>query len=78
MVDTADTNNEAASESDVSSQISEIKEAHERKLTELGSGIGDLTDLMIAVMQKPNSSSHGNSDQGPSKRAADRFDKLQD
>ena len=70
--------NSRNSESDVSSQISELKEAYERKLTELGSGIGDLKDLMIAVMQKPNSSSQGNSDQGPSKRAADSFNKLQD
>ena len=50
MANTADVNDEAASESDVSSQISEMKEIYGIKFTGLRGVIEELKNLIKAMM----------------------------
>ena len=54
--------------SDISSQLSEMKENYERKINELQSELCQLKDLMMAVINKTNSDSPSTSAQGPSKQ----------
>ena len=53
--------------SDISSQLSEMKENYERKINELHLGFSQLKDLMMAVIDKTNNDSQPSSSQGPSK-----------
>ena len=53
--------------SDISSQLSEIRESYERKINELQSEFSQLKDLMMAVISKTDSESRPSSSKGPSK-----------
>ena len=53
--------------SDISSQLSEMKENYDRKVNELHLEFSQLKDLMMAVMDKTNNYSQPSSSQGPSK-----------
>ena len=54
--------------SDISSQLFEMKENYERKISELQSEFSQLKDLMMAVISKSNNDSPSTSSQGLSKR----------
>ena len=53
--------------SDISSQLSEIKESYERRINELHQEFSQLKDLMMANVNKNNSESQPSSSKGPSK-----------
>ena len=54
--------------SDISSQLSEMKENYERKINELHLEFSQLKDLMMAVIDKTINDSQPSSSQGPSKQ----------
>ena len=54
--------------SDISSQLSEMKENYERKNNELHLEFSQLKDLMMAFIDKTNNESQPSSSQGPSKQ----------
>ena len=51
----------------VSSQLAEIKENFERKISDLQSEYSQLKDLMMAVLKKSDNDSQNANTQGPSK-----------
>ena len=53
--------------SDISSQLSEIKESYERRINELHQEFSQLKDLMMAIVSKSNNESQPSSSKGPSK-----------
>ena len=53
--------------SDISSQLSEIKESCERRISELHQEFSQLKDLMMAIVNKNNSETQPSSSKGPSK-----------
>ena len=55
--------------SDISSQLSEIKESYERKINELHNEFSQLKDLMMAVISKTDSENRPSTSKGPSKPA---------
>ena len=55
--------------SDISSQLSEIRESYERKINELQNEFSQLKDLMMAVINKTESESRPSTSNGPSKPA---------
>ena len=55
--------------SDISSQLSEIKESYERRISELHQEFSQLKDLMMAIVNKSNGESQPSSSKGPSKPA---------
>ena len=55
--------------SDISSQLSEIRESYERKINELQSEFSQLKDLMMAVISKTDGENRPSSSKGPSKPA---------
>ena len=55
--------------SDISSQLSEIKESYERRISELHQEFSQLKDLMMAIVSKNNNESQPSSSKGPSKPA---------
>ena len=55
--------------SDISSQLSEIKESYERRINELHQEFSQLKDLMMAIVGKNNNESQPSSSKGPSKPA---------
>ena len=57
-------NNES---SDISSQLSEIKESYERKINELQNEFSQLKDLMMAVISKTDTENRQSTSKGPSK-----------
>ena len=63
--------------SDISSQLSEIKESYERRISELHQEFSQLKDLMMAIVNKGNGESQPSSSKGPSKQAQQPgFDKT--
>ena len=63
--------------SDISSQLSEIKESYERRINELHQEFSQLKDLMMAIVSKNNNESQSSSSKGPSKPAQQQgFDSL--
>ena len=52
--------------SDISSQLSEIKQSYERKITELHQEFSQLKDLMMAIVNKNNGETQPSSSKGPS------------
>ena len=54
--------------SDISSQLTEMKENYEKKLSELHSEFSQLKDLMMAVIRKSNEETPSTSSQGLSKQ----------
>ena len=54
--------------SDISSQLSEMKENYERKINELHLEFSQLKDLMMAVIDKTSNDGQPSSSQGPSKQ----------
>ena len=54
--------------SDISSQLSEMKENYERKINELHLEFSQLKHLMMAVIDKTNNDSQPSSSKGPSKQ----------
>ena len=55
--------------SDISSQLSEIKESYERRIDEFHQEFSQLKDLMMAIVINNNSDSQPSSSKGPSKPA---------
>ena len=55
--------------SDISYQLSEIRESYERKINELQSEFSQLKDLMMAVISKTDGENRPSSSKGPSKPA---------
>ena len=55
--------------SDISSQLSEIKESYERRINELHQEFSQLKDLMMAIVNKNNGEPQPSSSKGPSKPA---------
>ena len=55
--------------SDISSQLSEIKESYERRIIELYQKFSQLKDLMMEIVSKNNGESLPSSSKGPSKPA---------
>ena len=55
--------------SDISSQLPEIKESYERRISELHQEFSQLKDLMMAIVSKNSSESQPSSSKGPSKSA---------
>ena len=55
--------------SDISSQLSEIRESYERKINELQCEFSQLKDLMMAVISKTDGENRPSSSKGPSKPA---------
>ena len=55
--------------SDISSQLSEIRESYERKINELQNEFSQLKDLMMAVTSKTDSENRPSTSKGPSKPA---------
>ena len=53
--------------SDISSQLSEIRESYERKINELQNEFSQLKDLMMAVISKTDSENRPSTSKGPSK-----------
>ena len=53
--------------SDISSQLSEIKESYGRRINELHQEFSQLKDLMMSIVNKNNSESQPSSSKGPSK-----------
>ena len=53
--------------SDISSQLSEIKESYERRINELHQEFSQLKDLIMAIVSKNNNESQPSSSKGPSK-----------
>ena len=53
--------------SDISSQLSEIKESYERRISELHHEFSQLKDLMMAIVNKNNGEAQPSSLKGPSK-----------
>ena len=68
MVEPSITNSDVNDGSDISSQMSEVKENYERTIGELQSEFSQLKDLMMAIIDKPNSDSPSTSTRGLSKR----------
>ena len=60
--------------SDISSQLSEIRENYERKINDLQSEFSQLKDLMMAVISKIDSTDRLSSLKGPSKPAHSGLD----
>ena len=59
---------DANDNSDISSQLSEMKENYERKINELHLEFSQLKDLMMAVIDKTNDDSQPSTSQGPPKQ----------
>ena len=55
--------------SDISSQLSEIRESYERKINELQNEFSQLKDLMMAVISKTDSENRPSTSKGPSQPA---------
>ena len=53
--------------SGISSQLSEIKESYERRISELNHEFSQLKDLMMAIVNKSNGEVQPSSSKGPSK-----------
>ena len=67
MAQTNSNDSDTNDSSDVSSQLSEIKESYERKISELHQEFSQLKDLMMAIVNKNNSETQPSSSKGPSK-----------
>ena len=61
--------------SDISSQLTEMKENYEKKISELHSEFSQLKDLMMAVIKKSNEETPSSSSQGLSKQPQRELDK---
>ena len=66
MAQTSYNDSDTNENSDISSQLSEIRENYERKINELQS---ELKDLMMAVISKTDGENRPSSSKGPSKPA---------
>ena len=69
MAQTSSNDSDTNENSDISSQLSEIRENYERKINELQSEFSQLKDLMMAVISKTDGENRPSSSKGPSKPA---------
>ena len=76
MSDTNAVTDEVAVENDVSSQTSEINDTFERKFTALQSGISELNDLMLTVMEKSKRANQNSYEQCPSMQPVSGLDSF--
>ena len=67
MAQTNSNDSETNDGSDISSQLSEIKESYERRISELHQEFSQLKDLMMAIVNKNNGESQSSSSKGLSK-----------
>ena len=65
---------ESIENSDVSSQLTEIRENYEKRINDLQSDFSQLKDLMMAVLKKSNSDSQDDNSQGSSKQPKQGLD----
>ena len=70
MAEVNHTDSDSVDNSDISSQLCEMKLNYERKIVELKSEFSQLKDLMMTVIKKSNDDNPSSSSQGLSKRAA--------
>ena len=68
MAESNTTDSDINDASDISSQLSQMKENYERKINELQSEFSQLKDLMMAAINKSNNESPSTSSQGFPKR----------
>ena len=68
MPESNTTDSDTKNNSDISSQLTEMKENYERKIKELQSEFSQLKDPMMAVMKKSKEDSSSSSSQGLSKQ----------
>ena len=69
MAQTSARDSDSNETSDISSQLSEIRESYERKINELQNEFSQLKDLMMAVISKADSENRPSTSKGPSKPA---------
>ena len=69
MAQSAANDSDSNETSDISSQLSEIRESYERKINELQNEFSQLKDLMMAVISKTDSENRPSTSKGPSKPA---------
>ena len=67
MAQTNSNDSDTNDDSDISSQLSEIKESYERRIKELHQEFSQLKDLMMAIVNKNNDETQPSSSKGPSK-----------
>ena len=66
MAEANSVDTESSENNDVSSQLSEIRENYEKKVSDMQSEFSQLRDLMMAVLQKSDNENQNTSTQGPS------------
>ena len=74
MAESNTTDSDINDNSDISSQLTEMKESYQRKIDELHSEFSQLKNLMMAGIRKSNEDSPSNSTQGLSKQPRLRQD----
>ena len=62
--------------SDISSQLTEIRENYEKEINELQAEFSHPKDLMMAIINKPNEDGPPSSSQGSSKQSRSRLDRV--
>ena len=67
MAQTNSNDSDTNHSSDISSQLSAIKESYERRISELHQEFSQLKDLMMAIVNKNSSETQPSSSKGPSK-----------
>ena len=68
MAESNVTDSDTNDNSDISSQLTEMKESYEKKINDLHSEFRQLKDLMMAIISKSNEDSPSSSSRGLSKR----------
>ena len=77
MAQTNSNDSDTNDSSDISSQLSEIKESYERRIIELHQEFSQLKDLMMAIVNKNSSETQPSCSKGPSKPPQQQgFDKV--
>ena len=69
MAQSAANDSDSNEASDISSQLSEIRESYEKKISELQNEFSQLKDLMMAVISKTDRENRPSTSKGPSKPA---------
>ena len=69
-------NSDTNDHSDISSQLTEMKENYEKEINDLHSEFSQLKDLMMAIISKSNEDSPSTSSRGLPKRPQSGFDMV--
>ena len=76
MAESNVTDSDTNDNSDISSQLTEMKENYEKKINDLHSEFSQLKDLMMAIISKSNEDSPSTSSRDLSKRPQSGFDRV--